>query len=801
MRIPYSWLEKCIPLSHLRAEEIAKILTQAGLEVDSIEVTETNFEGVVVGKVLETHRHPNADKLAVASVSDGEKIYQVVCKASNCRAGLKTAFAKVGAVIGKGDAALTIKEANLRGVESFGMLCAEDELGLSEKSDGIMEISEEIAEGTPLKDLYSDLYFNISLTPNLSHCTSIFGAARELSALLKLPLNLPEIALQEANESIEDFLVVCVSEKELCPRYCSRLIRNVKVAPSPAWLRERIEKCGLRSVNNVVDVTNYILLECGHPLHAFDFDRLEGRQIVVRRANEGEAILSLDGKQRILNESMLVIADSKKPVAIAGVMGSANSEVTEQTVNIALEAAYFEPMAVRKTSKQLNLQTDASKRFERGTDPNQLPFVLDRAAALIKQVAGGEVAAGMIEVKAKEFPQTILFCRLDKINSIIGRAFSRGEVEEIFGALGFQARWDGVGQFAVWIPTYRCDIKGEIDLIEEVARLYGYDNIPRIEVLHPTSSLTSAPAYEFEKKIRSAFVEEGLQEFITCDLVGPALLNMLQDDLTSNASLIHVLNPTSIEQSILRTSLLPGLLQVVKHNFDHQNKSLAGFEVGRIHFRNGDDIQEQPVVGIILAGQTAPCHFDSKERSFDFYDLKGIIENVLDLCGIDERRFENLNLPTLHSGRQASVFIGSLELGSLGEVHPSVQRKLDVPTRLFFAEFNLQEMMKVAKHKAKIAPLAVYPCSDRDWTLTVSEAVPFAKLMELIRAASCAFLEEVTLKDIYKSEKLGQGNQNITLRFVYRDPHKTIEQSVVDAEHQRLIRSVADAVAHYQNTR
>lgn len=792
MRIPLSWLQEYISLSSWTANEIAKMLTMAGLEVDHCEIVGERLRDIVVARVIETHKHPNADKLTVAQVSDGKQTYQIVCGASNCRAGMKTALARVGTVIGDGDQAFTIKKAKLRGVESEGMLCAEEELGLSISIDGIMELADELIEGTSLYDLYADTYFDISLTPNLSHCTSILGVARELAAITGETLNIPRTELNESPESIDQYLRVRVVDQQGCPRYACRMIRNVKLGPSPKWLKERIEKCGLRSVNNIVDVTNYVLLEMGHPLHAFDYDKLEGQEIVVRRAKEGEKIQTLDDKERLLKETALTIADSSRVVAIAGVMGGANSEIQDQTHHLVLESAYFDPMSIRRTSKQLGLQTDASKRFERGTDPNQIISVLNRAALLIQEVAGGEILSAAIDQQAKEFPDAMIACRLSRLNQIIGRTFSRGEVEDIFKRLQFSYHWDGQDQFILRVPTFRCDIKGEIDLIEEVARLYGYDNIPRQGGSYQASQLTSVPIYFFENQVRSRLIEEGLQEFLTCDLIGPSLLQIVHEKFIPDDGMVKVMNPTSIEQSILRTSLLPGLLQVVKYNFDHQNHDVSGFEVGRIHFRDGDHFKEQSVVGIILTGQAAPSHWDQKGRDTDFFDLKGIIENLLHAFGISNCQYKNLGLGTFHSGRQASIFVGSLEIGSIGEIHPAIQRRLDVPQRILFGEFNLQDLMQIAKPVEKVASLAIYPSSERDWTFTVKESVPFEKILEIIRTQKSPILEEVSLKDIYRSEKLGAGNQNLTLHFVYRDSSKTIAQEVVEVEHLRLTTAVLE---------
>lgn len=795
MRIPLSWLKEFI---HLDASpsELAQVLTMVGIEVDRYETISHPWKGIVVGHVLEAERHPNADKLTVASVSNGKEIYQVVCGAPNCRAGLKTAFAQEGAILTETDGKeFKIKKTKIRGVESCGMLCSGQELQLSEEHDGIVELPSHLQAGTPLEEIYTDVIFEISLTPNLGHCASVMGIARELAAIKGLSVQEPKIFLKEEASRIENSVQVIVTHPEACPRYTCRLIKGVQVGPSPDWLKSRLEKCGLRSINNVVDVTNYVLMEMGHPLHAFDFDKLQGHTIHVKKAQEGELFKTLDDKERILNQQDLLICDAERPVAIAGVMGGLNSEVSHHTHNILLESAYFDPVSVRKTSKHLGLQTDSSKRFERGTDPNCLTRVLDRAAMLIQELAGGAIQLGIIDIKAKDFPEKIIHCRLSKINQILGLALSRGEVEDIFQRLHFRYHWNGQDTFIVHIPTYRTDVQAEIDLVEEVARLYGYDNIPRKGGRYLSSHLPHAPIYLFENAMRTRLVSEGLQEFLTCDLIGPSLLNIIQDPSLSSDSSIAVLNPTSIEQSILRTSLLPGLLQVVKYNVDHQNHHMAGFEIGRIHFKDAEQFKEQSVVAIILSGKSRPHHWGEKPSEYDFYDLKGIVENILHELGITNLIFKNLNIETFHSGRQASVFVDSLEIGSMGEIHPAILRRLDVPQRILFGEFNLHDLMQVAKHKERIKDLVIYPGSERDWTFTIHVAVPFERVLKCVYRKSSPLLEEVFLLDIYRSEKLGEDYQNMTLRFVYRDPSKTISQEIVDAEQQRLITAILNELS------
>ncbi len=633
-----------------------------------------------------------------------------------------------------------------------------------------------------------DAVFDVSLTPNLGHCASMIGIARELSATTGKSLCPPIVTVQESpNEQIAGMLHVKIEDKIACPRYASRIIKNVKIAPSPEWLQRRLIACGLRPINNIVDIVNYVVLEMGHPLHAFDYDRLDGHEIIVRRAIEGELFVTLDGKERTLSSSDLLICDQRKPVALAGVMGGLNSEVGDDATNILLEAAYFEPGVIRKTSKRLGLLTDASKRFERGCDPNIVVKALDRAAMLIRQIADGEVVSGVVDVQAKSFPELKTTCRLSRINHVLGTHLSLNEVETIFHRLGFACHCDGQDVFTVTAPTYRVDIAGEIDLIEEVARIYGYDNIGDSDMRYTFSTLPHAPIYLFESEVRARLIGAGLQEFLTCDLIGPTLEGIVQDDSLPADATVRVLNPTSIEQSALRTSLLPGMLNLIKYNIDRQNHDVSGFEIGRVHFKEGDIYKEPTVIGVALTGKSAPHHWNDKPQDVDFFELKGVVETLFTELNIEKPLFKISDFSTFHTGRQASICVGELEVGALGEVHPAILRRLDVQQRILFAEISLQDLMQVRKAVQKMQPLSVYPCSERDWTLTVNENVPVQELLDAVNKVRAPLLEKASLLDIYRSDKLGKEVKNVTLHFTYRDSRKTIEQEAVDAEHARVI--------------
>lgn len=795
MKIPLSWLKEWINLT-LLPHQIEKKLTSAGLEVDAVTPISAGFQKVVVGRVLKTEKHPNADKLCVAVVTDGLEEYQVVCGAPNCRPGIKTAFAMVGATIeDKEGKTFKIKASKIRGVESFGMLCSASELNLSDEHDGILEFADHFQEGADLASIYGDTIFEISLTPNLSHCSSVLGVSRELSATTGFPVIYPNVQLKETEKPIQDQVKVTVTEPLLCSRYACRFIEGVKIGPSPDWMQKRLLQCGIRPINNVVDVTNYVLLEMGHPLHAFDFSLVKGAEIIVRTAHEQEKMVTLDGKERELPKQALLICDREKPIAIAGIMGGQNSEVSDQTHTILLEAAYFDSRNIRKMSKSLGLLTDASKRFERGVDPTQVLASLDRAAELIQQLAGGVIAQGILDVKSHEFFPKTVTCRLSRINSLLGIHISASEVESIFQKLGFSVQYDGQDLFSVQVPTYRNDISLEVDLIEEVARIYGYDNIEKRAPRYHGSTIPDAPIFHFEREVRGQLIAAGLQEFLTCDLIGPSLLQLVGDSLMDEATQVKVVNPTSIEQSVLRTSLLPGILQLIKHNWDRQNRHISGFEVGRVHFKEGSRYIEDPVVAIVLTGKSRPHHWNQKPEDVDFFDLKGIIETFLHELRIPACTFEKSDLEIFHPGRRASVQVGALKIGSLGEVHPAICRKLDVGQRIFFAEFNLLDLMGVRQEEPRMREVPIYPSSERDWTLTLKNSIPIQNVFDWIHAVRSNLLEEVVLLDVYTSDKLGKDCKNVTFRFTYRDAKRTVAQEKVDADHARIMGYVTEQIS------
>lgn len=794
MKLPLSWIREALGSEYTASnEEIAEQLTSLGLEVDALDAMELGFSGVVVGKVLSTKPHPDAEKLTVATVSDGKEEFQVVCGASNCRAGILTAFAKVGARLSTEDGKqFKIKKGKLRGVESLGMLCAAEELDLADSSSGIMELDASFEPGQDLADLCGEDIIEISLTPNLGHCFSLLGVVRELAALNQLTYSLPEPQIKEAADSIENRSSLDVQDKQLCPRYACRVIRGVKVGPSPAWLKSRVESCGMRSINNIVDATNLVMMERGHPLHAFDLGKLSGG-IVVRPAQEGERFVTLDEQERTLKAGMLLICDKKQAVAIAGVMGGLNSEVSESTTDLLLESAYFDATSVRRTSKALGLGTEASRRFERGTDLENVIPALERAAALIAELSGGEVLAGRLDSRPEPAPLKEIRCRVARINALLGLNLSQSEVEDFLTRLEFKCIELEPGVINVTVPSYRNDVSLEEDVAEDVGRIYGYDRFPRDLARYTSCPLPHSRDYLFERELRHILIGQGLQELMTCDLIGPSLMGLVKEQQLTGRHLIKVTNPTSVEQSILRPTLLPGLLEVVKHNVDHQHPNLAAFEVGKVHFKSDDgDFLEQPTVAIVMTGQATEGHWSREAPDFDFFDLKGRLEALFEALGIPESAidFERSKHANFHPGRQADIFLDQLDIGVIGEIHPATQGQLDVPQRIFFAELELAPLYTRRITNPQMEELANFPGSERDWTLTLSKDLSAAALLAAVDKVPSKLLNRRQIISVYESADLGQDRHNVTLNFLYRHANKTLAQEAVDREHDRVVQGV-----------
>lgn len=797
MHIPVKWLKDWIDFDK-SLDDVGEEFTSLGIELEGIAGRLEPIEHVVVAQVQQAERHPNADKLQVAEVFDGEQSYQVVCGAANCRKGINCAFAKIGAKL-PGD--FEIKKAKLRGVESFGMLAARQELGLESEDEGIVELPEDAKLGSDPSQYLNRPVFELGLTPNLAHCFSIRGCARELAALWDQPLKKKDEVLPELNQGTS--YRAKISEKAACPRYNSLLVEGVKVGPSPQWLQEYLEAAGMRPINNVVDITNYVMLDLGHPLHAFDRAKLEG-DLEVRFAKEAEPLTTLDGAERFLNPSILVIADSKKAVALAGVMGGANSEVDEKSVDLVLEAAYFDPVVVRKGAKQLKLSSESSKRFERGCDPCQLKHSLQVAAKLLEELAGGKAQAlfdEKDEAFLRQWQARQVGLRLGFLNKVLGLELGEEEAAAYLKRLGFKVE-SKKGELLCTVPSFRHDIAIEIDLVEEVARLIGFSKLPKPEAKWTQLNSKNDALFDFEKPLRSFMLQLGLQEVMSSTLISPKWAEFDQKDESRRISTV---NATSLEWSILRNTMLPSALALLKHNWDQQNKDLAAFEIGKVFFSDPHKLspanckdkespyQEHTALALTLMGQRDPQFWNGEDSNYDFYDMKGQVEDILAHFNI-EAQFVASEMDCFHPGRQAKIMVGEICLGHFGELHPCVMEKIDVPARAYFAQLSLIDLMSARQPPRSFEELAQFPCSTRDWTLTVNERLSFHELKEAVPFEQR--LENFELRSIFRSDKLGTDSKNVTLRFTYRDLSKTLSQEEVDTAHQKVVQEVTKKLGH-----
>ena len=786
MKMPLSLIKSFIPID-LQPAQIAETLTLLGLEVDGIENEHPSFAGVVVGEVVAATPHPNASKLTVAMVSDGISTHQVVCGAPNCRVGLKTAFAKPGALLkGSDGKQRKIEKAAIRGTESFGMLCSDEELGLPSKIEGIIELPRDIENGKDLVQVLWDPVFEISLTPNLGHCMSALGVAQELAAALALPIKRPKISVNsDETIHIEKMIQIDSHDLKLCPRYMCRLIEGVAIAPSPFWLQRRLRACGLEPISNAVDIANYIMLTMGQPLHVFDYDTLEGHSLQVGVSSVPHKFLGLDKVEREVPAGTILISDRRKPVAIAGILGEANSAVHDRTQNLLIEAAVFDPTAIRQASKKMGLRTESSQRFEKGIDPNGTAEALDAACDLIAEICKGQVASGMIDKKKGAFAPKEIICRTERVNKLLGTRLSLNEMKEIFHRLGCFSKETDKDILQVTVPLRRSDISEEIDLIEEVARIYGYNHIEKPLSRCTTSHIPHDPAYLFEKEVRERLVGFGLQEFLNSDLISKKLAEHAVEWIRPGAALLTALHAKTEEYSVLRPSLLPGLLQAAKRNFNFKNHTLAAFELGRIHFLQNNQLVEEPMAALLFSGKTAPSDWNRKSSNADFFDLKGYLENLFEAIRISAPSYQPSEHPSFHPGRQANIYCGNLLVGSLGEIHPSVLESSDIKQRILYAEINLHLLMQQPRTQERMKPLPQFPSSERDWTVPLPAAILIETVLDKILSSSSLLLEKAELIDLYVPET--SGHKNATFRFTYRDPLKTISFEEVENAHAKLI--------------
>lgn len=790
MNVTYNWLKEFVDFD-LVPEELAALLTMLGLEVESMENLGAGLDDVVVALVEEKRQHPNADKLSVCRVNNGTEVLDVVCGAQNFKQGDTVALAQIGAVL-PGD--FKIKRSKIRGEESCGMLCSEKELGFAEESAGIIVFPPEIAPlGTPVFTALGrkDTFFEVGLTPNRSDCLSVIGIARDIAAKLGLKLTSQDQAVVEGPENVGSVIGVTVEAPDLCPRYAARYISGCTVAPSPEWLVTRLTTIGIRSINNVVDVTNLIMMELGQPLHAFDCDRLSGKRIVVRSAQEGEPFTTLDNQVRVLTSADLVICDAERPVALAGVMGGLNSEIENTTTSILLESAFFKPTTIRKTSKRLGLHTESSHRFERGIDINSVTRALDRAASLIVELAGGVMAQGCLDVYPGKSERTAIMFQPEAANKLIGVDLGREVIIDILTRLECKVAENGDGSVSVIPPHYRIDIEREIDLIEEVARLNGYDKIPATMPIARVVSDRPTRHQEIEKQVRDLLVNNGMTEVINFSFTAPeAAGKLLLTEEDPRRLAIKLANPLVDEQSVMKTTLLPGLLETTARNMNFRSLDLKLFEMRRVYYPGvGEEMPREPlhIVGAI-SGSRDGDGWSRPNELVDFFDAKGIVETVLEFLDIGGISWTTETPETyFHPGKSCRIFAGRECIGSVGELHPTVQKNFEIEKPVFCFELDFEKLVKLSRTKKTITAPSRFPDSTRDIALLIPDELEAVKVVDCIRMVKSKEIEHVQIFDVYRGKGIPEGQKSIAVRIRYRSFERTLGEEEITTLHKKII--------------
>ena len=778
MNISYNWLKKYIDLS-LTADELPAKLTMAGLEVEGIEKTGSIPEGVVTAKILSRNPHENSDHLSVCQVDKGDEVLQIVCGAPNCDAGNIVPLATIGTTFKDGEGTFTIKKGKLRGVESFGMMCSARELGLSNDHDGLLILPADTKIGVPFGELMdSDVVYDCSVTPNRPDWLSHIGVARDIAALLDTKLVMPEIC--NADAPVVSGLVT-VNDPDLCPIYAARIIRGVKVGDSPEWMQKALSAVGIRPISNLVDITNYVMMEMGVPLHAFDIRNLSGEKIIVRRAAEGESIVALDGKKYDLTPENLCICDAEKPVAIAGVMGGEYSGIQPDTTTVVLESAFFDPDSIRMTSRKLGLSSDASYRYERGVDRNAVLAAGRRALQLILEIAGGEYV-GCCEVAAPAPEVRIIEADYNRIRGLLGLDVTDSDIEKILTSLGFGMTAPGV----FTVPSWRVyDVVGEADLAEEVARIYGLDKLPAVPIRAITDDFKLDGCHVIES-LRNQLTGIGLDEIVCGSMIDEK--SATADKMFTPEELIRPYNPISLDLGVMRPSLLPGILNTVRHNIARKNLDLALFEIGHVFCKNTEKFpEERDELAIAVTGRIHPERF-SAERAVvaDFYDLKGILESLLMARKVKNFQFRAAEDPRFLKGHCAEVLVNKRVAGVFGEVVPALTKGMRLSTPLFVAMIQLKELLTAEERTLLYDPISQFPSTSRDVAFIAPKELEHRIVVDFIQKAHLPNLERVELFDIFEGEAVGEGKKSMAYSLIFRSAERTLTDDEVNSAHEKL---------------
>ena len=799
MKVSLSWLKDYVSID-METEHLAEVLTMVGLEVEAVSDRWNYLNTVLVGRIEDIRPHPKADNLQLCSLDLNSQKINVVCGAPNVAKDMLTPTALPGTIFPDGS---VLKKTVIRGIQSEGMICSESELGLGSDSAGVMALEPSSTVGQKLVSSLglSDTIFEIDLTPNRPDCLSIIGIAREIAGIQKKRLRYPTAGLPDSRNEISGVTSVTIEAPELCPRYAARLITDIRIGPSPFWLQDRLMSVGLRPINNIVDITNFVLMEMGQPLHAFDFNRLAGNRIVVRTAVDGERFTTLDDKERILTKDVLMICDAEKPVAVGGVMGGLNSEIETTTRNVLIESAYFNPVSIRKTSKKLGLNTEASHRFERGVDPEGTITALNRAAQLMEEIGKGRLVEGIIDEYPKPVTTPTMTLSVKDTNRLLGTRFSAEKIKELLESIEFNVELKDSKNLSVVPPSFRVDVTRPEDFMEEVARLSGYNNIPTTFPMIPAEKRKPLKSLEIRNRIKHQMIGFGFSEVINYSFVNRNdcdLLALATDDF--RRKMVTILNPLTEEQTVMRTSLIPGLLGTMHHNNTQQVKNLKVFEMGKIFISVGRDQLPEEIE--MLAGLWTGARFfpswHSQEAPCDFFDIKGITEGLLQSLNLDRCEFTSLpeaSCTYTKRGYTAQIFMGKTLIGLVGEAHPQVLQNYDLVQTAYILELNLDRLISCLPETIQSQPIPRFPATTRDITIIVDKNIESQRIVKSIEGANEDLIERLHLFDVYEGAPIAGGKKSISFRIIYRSPHKTLE----DEEINHLNKTITDRLIKEYN--
>ena len=789
MKISYNWLKQFIK-TDWTAEKTSELLTDLGLEVEGLESFQSvkgGLKGIIVGHVLSCEKHPNADRLRITTVDIGsEAPLSIVCGAPNVATGQKVAVATIGTTLYSAEGeAWTIKKGKIRGEESHGMLCAEDELGLGTSHKGIMVLEDSLEIGSPLANHYEiedDFVFDIGLTPNRADAMSHYGTARDLMAgLSQHGINTKLISPSVTAYHVDDRSLkidINIEDKLKAPRYCGLTISDIVVKDSPQWLQNRLKAIGLSPINNIVDATNYVLHDLGQPLHAFDADRISGKKIIVKTVKKGTKFVTLDGVERTLHEEDLMICDAEKPLCIAGVFGGENSGVSNETNSIFLESAYFNPVSIRKSAKRHALNTDASFRFERGIDPNITKYALKRAALLIIEIAGGKITSDLIDEYPNKIEDAQVFLTFEKANKLIGEELPKETIKSILSALEIKVNNVTESGLGLTIPAYRNDVQREVDVIEEILRVYGYNNIEITDKLNASVSNTSKfENYKIENVIANQLVGQGFYEILNNSLTSDKYTDFSAQ--LEEASSVKILNPLSKDLSVMRQSLIFSGLESIAFNINRQQNDLKLFEFGKTYHSSEANREELNHLSIFVTGNKTEKHWNTTESAVDYFYLKGLITALFDRLGIQKLKSAPLSNDVFSEGQQLSV--GKHALVEFGSLKTATLKQFGISQNVFCADFNWDNLLKVInQHPIKFKDISKYPEVKRDFSLLINEDVTFESVFKLAKQTENNFLKDVNLFDVYTGDKLPKGKKSYAVSFTLQDKNKTLTDTQID---------------------